>query len=80
MDHSLHNEAFDLCTEFQAIGIPHISASSPNHLQTEPSRKTHAEMLVSRLADRIAAAQDADLLEHPAYSAPDVEMLAIRAM
>ena len=51
VDHGLHNEAFDLCTEFQALSIPYISASTPHRLQGLAAREREAEVTVQRLAN-----------------------------
>ena len=51
VDHGLHNEAFDLCTEFQALCIPYISASTPHRLQGLAAREREAEVTVQRLAN-----------------------------
>jgi hypothetical protein len=51
VDHGLHNEAFDLCTEFQALSIPYISASTPHRLQGLAARERDADVTVERLAN-----------------------------
>jgi len=61
VDHGLHNEAFDLCTELQAGDIPYISCNAPHRLQGWQARKRDAEHAVWKLAhvlsrvDEIAA-------------------------
>jgi hypothetical protein len=39
-DYGLHNGAFDLCTEFQALSIPYISANAPHRLPGSSSPGT----------------------------------------
>jgi DNA-binding response OmpR family regulator len=50
VDHGLHNEAFDLCTELQAFDIPYIFCSAPHRLQGWQARKRDAEHAVCKLA------------------------------
>ena len=53
VDHGLHNEAFDLFTEFQALDIPFISATSPHRLQDIEARERGADATAQRLANLI---------------------------
>lgn len=53
VDYSLHNEAFDLCTEFQALNIPYINANAPHRLQGLEARGRDADATARRLADLI---------------------------
>lgn len=53
VDHGLHNEAFDLCTEFQALNIPYISAATPHRLQGLEARERDADATAERLANLI---------------------------
>ena len=50
VDYALHNEAFDLCTEFQAYEVPYIHCRSPNRLQGLNARDEDAEHVAWRLA------------------------------
>lgn len=49
VDYGLHNEAFDLCTELQALDIPYISANAPHRLQGLEARERDAEATAARL-------------------------------
>jgi hypothetical protein len=49
IDHSLHNEAIDLCIELRREGIPHVSCRSPNSWQGWSARKRDAEYAVEKL-------------------------------
>jgi DNA-binding response OmpR family regulator len=53
IDHGLHNEAFDLCTELQALDIPYISANVPHRLQGLEARERDADATAERLANLI---------------------------
>lgn len=50
VDHGLHNEAFDLCTELQAADIPYVSCKAPHRLQGWEARKRDAQHAVWKLA------------------------------
>ena len=50
VDYALHNEAFDLCTEFQAYDVPYIHCRSPNRLQGLHARSRDANHVVWKLA------------------------------
>ncbi len=80
VDHSLHNEAFDLCTEFQALGIPYLSASTPHRLQSEAARKADADMTAARLAHRLQTAVDVDEQDYADFMPPDATMTELRAI
>ena len=49
IDHSLHNEAIDLCIELRSEGIPHVSCRAPNSWQGRSARKRDAEYAVEKL-------------------------------
>ena len=49
IDHSLHNEAIDLCIELRSEGIPHVSCRAPNSWQGWSARKRDAEYAVEKL-------------------------------
>lgn len=49
VDQGLHNEAFDLCAEFQAADIPYISCAAPHRLQGWAARKRDAEHAIWKL-------------------------------
>ncbi len=51
VDHGLHNEAFDLCTDLQALDIPYISANAPHRLQGLDARERTADAMAQRLAN-----------------------------
>jgi DNA-binding response OmpR family regulator len=51
VDHGLHNEAFDFCTELQALSIPYISANTPHRLQGLEARERDAKATVHRLVN-----------------------------
>ena len=79
VDHSLHNEAFDLCTEFQALGIPYLSANCPHRLQGLASRKKDAEVTAARLANKVDMAV-ADAYGFTDFTSPDAAMSEWRAI
>src|SRR5690349_1038424 len=58
VDHGLHNEAFDLCTELRALGIPYISAIAPHRLQGVAARRRDADATASRIANLVELQQD----------------------
>lgn len=78
VDHSLHNEAFDLCTEFQALGIPYLSANCPHRLQAPGCRKKDAEVTAARLAHQVEMAVD-DVHAFTDLTSPDAAMSEVRA-
>jgi hypothetical protein len=49
IDHSLHNEAIDLCIELRTEGIPYVSCRAPNSWQGWSARKRDAEYAVEKL-------------------------------
>jgi hypothetical protein len=49
IDHSLHNEAIDLCIELRSEGIPHVSCRAPNSWQGWSARKRDAGYAVEKL-------------------------------
>ena len=49
IDHSLHNEAIDLCIELRTEGIPHVSCRAPNSWQGWSARKRDAEYAVEKV-------------------------------
>jgi hypothetical protein len=63
VDHSLHNEAFDFCTELQALNIPYIHASSPHRWRGFVERGEEAEAIVARVIHRIERQHDAMTLD-----------------
>lgn len=50
VDYGLHNEAFDFCTELQAVDIPYVSCKAPHRLQGWQARKRDAEHAAWKLA------------------------------
>jgi CheY-like chemotaxis protein len=58
IDYALHNEAFDLCTEFQAYDIPYIHCSGPNRLQGLKTRDEEAEHAAWKLAHMMSRADE----------------------
>lgn len=64
LDHGLHNEAFDLCTELQAADIPYVSCRAPHRLQGWNARKREAEHAVCKLA-HVLSRLDAIVAEMP---------------
>jgi ActR/RegA family two-component response regulator len=58
VDYALHNEAFDLCTEFQAYEIPYIHCRGPNRLQGLEARNRDAEHIVWKLAHILSRAEE----------------------
>jgi CheY-like chemotaxis protein len=56
LDHGLHNEAFDLCTELQAADIPYVSCRAPHRLQGWTTRKREAEYAVWKLGHVLSRA------------------------
>jgi soluble lytic murein transglycosylase-like protein len=49
IDHSLHNEAIDLCIELRIEEFPYISCRAPNSWQGWSARKRDAEYAVEKL-------------------------------
>jgi len=66
IDKGLHNEAFDLCRELQALGIPYQCCSSPHRLHRASARQRDAERVVLELENRIATGADSALEGIPA--------------
>jgi ActR/RegA family two-component response regulator len=58
VDYALHNEAFDLCTEFQAYEIPYIHCRGPNRLQGLKARDRDAKHVVWKLAHILSRAEE----------------------
>ena len=58
VDYALHNEAFDLCTEFQAYEVPYIHCRNPNRLQGLEARDREAEHVVWKLAHILSRAEE----------------------
>jgi hypothetical protein len=75
IDHSLHNEAFDLCTELQAVDTPYISCRTPQRAQGWSARKRDAEHaawklghVLSRVDEIAAGAIAAEAPQRDLYS------------
>jgi response regulator RpfG family c-di-GMP phosphodiesterase len=49
IDHSLHNEAVDLCIELRTESIPYVSCRAPNSWQGWSVRKREAEAAARKL-------------------------------
>jgi hypothetical protein len=49
IDQTLHNEAFDLCTELKSVGTPYISCNAPHRLQGGSARKRAAQLAAEKL-------------------------------
>jgi hypothetical protein len=49
IDHSLHNEAVDLCIELRTESIPYVSCRAPNSWQGWSVRKREAEAVARKL-------------------------------
>lgn len=49
IDQTLHNEAFDLCTELMSVGTPYISCNAPHRLQGASARKRAAQLAAEKL-------------------------------
>lgn len=60
IDGELENEAFDLCTEFQALYVPYISVTSPHCLQKAAAQMRDVEKAANRLAEVIFRHRDTD--------------------
>jgi hypothetical protein len=58
VDMGLHNEAYDICAELQALNIPYICCNLPHRLQGLSARKEDAEHAVWKLANVISSAED----------------------
>ena len=56
IDHSLHNEAVDLCIELRTESIPYVSCRAPNSWQGWSVRKREADAAVRKLEDLFARA------------------------
>lgn len=50
IDHSLHKEAFDLCSELWDRDIPYVSCRAPHRLQGWTARKADAEHAIWKLS------------------------------
>jgi hypothetical protein len=70
VDQGLHNEAFDLCDELQALNIPYISCNSPHRLQGLSARKKDSEYAVWRLANVMSSVEDLEGYNVPAEGIP----------
>ncbi len=60
IDHGLHNEAFDLCSELRELGIPYIFCKAPHKLQRGTSRQRDTDHAVWRLGDILTSRADFD--------------------
>ena len=60
VDHGLHNEAFDLCTELRMAEIPYVSCKAPHRLQGWNARKRDAEHAVWKLAHVLSRVDEID--------------------
>ena len=73
IDHGLHNEAFDLCTELRDLDVPYICCNAPHRLQRAASRKSDADHALWRLGDMLASRADLEAgystITQPAYGA-----------
>jgi hypothetical protein len=49
IDHSLHNEAVDLCIELRTESIPYVSCRAPNSWQGWSVRKREADAVARKL-------------------------------
>ena len=58
IDHSLHNEAFDLYTELQALNVPYLSCNVPHRLQRPGARQRDAKMCAVKLANHMVAEEE----------------------
>jgi hypothetical protein len=58
VDQGLHNEAFDLCTEFQALYIPYICCNAPHRLQGLTARGRDADHAAWKLANIMSSVDD----------------------
>ena len=56
IDHSLHNEAVDLCIELRTESIPHVSCRAPNSWQGWSVRKREAEAAARKLENLFSRA------------------------
>ena len=56
IDHSLHNEAVDLCIELRTESIPYVSCRAPNSWQGWSVRRREAEAAARKLEDLFARA------------------------
>jgi hypothetical protein len=60
IDGELQNEAFDLCTELQALYVPYISVTNPHCLQKFASQARDVENALNRLVEVISRHKDID--------------------
>jgi hypothetical protein len=49
IDYALHNEAFELCDELRALGIPYVCCSAPHRLQGASARQDAARAAIDKL-------------------------------
>jgi hypothetical protein len=56
IDHSLHNEAVDLCIELRTESIPYVSCRAPNSWQGWSVRKREAEAAARKLENLFSRA------------------------
>lgn len=64
IDHGLHNEAFDFCTELQTAGVPYLNCRAPHRLQGLEEREREAKHVVWKIHSLLAMASDAPGLVH----------------
>ncbi len=64
IDHGLHNEAFDFCSELQTVGVPYLSCRAPHRLQGLEEREREAKHVVWKIHSLLAMASDAPGLVH----------------
>lgn len=72
VDQGLHNEAFDLCTEFQAYNIPYICCNAPHRLQGLGARGRDADHAIWKLASVISSVDDLGDFVPPEALSPEI--------
>jgi hypothetical protein len=55
LDQSLHNEAYDLCTELEAFDVPYVWSREPERLADPATRQHQASHTVTRLVHAIGS-------------------------
>lgn len=54
IDKGLYNQAFDLCTELQALDVPYIACGAPHDLQKLSAKKRDTQQVVATLMNKMS--------------------------
>jgi hypothetical protein len=69
LDQSLHNEAFDVCTELRASNVPFVWSREPQRSAPPTIRQDKARATVARLLEESVGAPSSHL-----FPSPDIEL------